>query len=136
MYSGLFGKRRSLSGAKVDPGESRMAMGEDARLSCAGCRHCALKVGYGCAESDPQLPPRRTYACMAKDPPQDLGEWMTLRPDWCPIAERGSGIKGGQDRSGEDVAEAERALSVCIVVGICLVVMVVLSGCRLDIPTL
>jgi hypothetical protein len=133
VYSGLLGKRRSVSGASVDPAQSRMVLGGGEKANCTGCRHCMVKVGYGAAE--PVL--SRQYLCMADDPPRLVGHWLTVRPDWCPVADRGDGrvdaavdaIAGGQGREPAETTAAADALQIAGLVGFMVFVCWCLTSC-------
>ena len=136
MYSGLMGKRRSASGASVDPAQSRMLLATSSKANCTGCRHCAVLSGPRSVDRLHET--CESYVCMADDPPRAIGQWLAIRPDWCPIADRVSdpeeGLEGGQGRGPADVVASTSALKVCLAVGLALLACWVLAGCRHDLP--
>ncbi len=127
MYSGLLGKRRTVSGARVDPAQSRMVLGGSDRANCTGCKRCATMVGPDRA---------KTFICMAEDPPRDVGTWMTVRPDWCPVVDRDArvdsaveALAGGEGREPADTMAAADALQIVGLVGFMVFICWCLTSC-------
>lgn len=117
-----------------------MVLAPDAKATCLGCMHCALFIGPE-GPNHPH-PPARTRVCMAEDPPRAVGRWMTIRPDWCPVADRENAVEpspegtaGGQGRTAADTSAASDALQLCLLVGFMVLICWCLSGCR-DLPLL